>query len=68
MHLSKTDILCSSGKAFYGKQETSMKLVYGLLRLCLIKEDEFQGSIVQRYVITADGILALQNGYIDREW
>lgn len=64
IHEQETDILHSFGDTYFGDEKTNMKLVDNLLRLCLIKCDDFSNfQETERYVITSTGIEAYKNGY-----
>lgn len=67
IHENDSDIVSSYGETYYGDNKTNMKLVASLLRLALIKCDDYTNfNTTERYFINSDGIKAYQQGFIER--
>lgn len=65
MDENEEDILCSGNEVWYGDNKTNNKLLNSLLRLCLIKDNDYNENSSIYYTINGDGIKAYKEGYVN---
>ena len=59
-------IAVSGKEAFYGNEQTNIKLIYNLLKLCCISADGYLGNDkTQYYIINGTGKDAHKQGFVE---